>query len=174
MRCFGDRIMRPKPRSDFINKLVDICQKEFLCGSLYSPIYIDKLILGDYHARQAKAHVKMTNITSNKAKYIATHIVQEKVKSLTGNQMLLTLLDMPTGLNDLYRISRIYFKEGQNLAIVGLAGSGKHELLQLSAILNDVVILEVNVPCFGQPIKFVKAFKDSLKTVAKLNQPTVL
>jgi len=71
----------------------------------------------------------MTNITSNKAKYIATHIVQEKVKSLTGNQMLLTLLDMPTGLNDLYRISRIYFKEGQNLAIVGLAGSGKHELL---------------------------------------------
>ena len=88
--------------------------------------------------------------------------------------MLLTLLDMPTGLNDLYRISRIYFKEGQNLAIVGLAGSGKHELLQLSAILNDAVILEVNVPCFGQPIKFVKAFKDALKTVAKLNQATVL
>lgn len=25
MRCFGDRIMRPKPRSDFINKLADIC-----------------------------------------------------------------------------------------------------------------------------------------------------
>lgn len=25
MRCFGDRIMRPKPRSDFIAKLADIC-----------------------------------------------------------------------------------------------------------------------------------------------------
>lgn len=85
MRCFGDRIMRPKPRSDFINKLVDICQKEFLCGSLYSPIYIDNLILGNYHVREAKAHVKMTNITSMIAKRLASDLVQQKVKSLTGN-----------------------------------------------------------------------------------------
>ena len=63
--------------------------------------------------------------------------------------MLQTLIDSPTGINDVYRISRIFFKEGQNLAIVGLAGSGKHELLQLCSILNDTVMLELNVPCFG-------------------------
>ena len=85
-----------------------------------------------------------------------------------------TLLDMPTGINDLFRISRLFFKEQMNLAIIGLAGSGKHELLQIAAILNDVVILEPNVPCFGEPLKFVKAFKDGLMTVAKLNQPTVI
>jgi hypothetical protein len=61
-----------------------------------------------------------------------------------------------------------------NMAIIGLAGSGKHELLQLSAILNDVVILEPNVPSFGEPLLFVKAFKDALKSVAKLNQITVI
>ena len=31
MRCFGDRIMRPKARSDFTSKLADICAREFLC-----------------------------------------------------------------------------------------------------------------------------------------------
>lgn len=116
----------------------------------------------------------MTNITPPIRRKKAIESIQDAVARHTGNQILLTLLDMPTGLNDLYRISRIFFKDGQNLALVGLAGSGKHELLQLAAILNDVVILEMNVPCFGQPLKFVKAFKNALKSVAKLNQPTML
>lgn len=84
------------------------------------------------------------------------------------------MLDIPTGLNDIFKISRIYFKEGQHLAIVGLAGSGKHELMQLSGILNDVVIFELNVPCFGEPLKFVQAFKNALKSTAKLNQHCVI
>lgn len=46
--------------------------------------------------------------------------------------------------------------------------------MQLSAIVNDVVIFELNVPCFGQPLKFVTAFKNALKSTAKLNQKTVL
>lgn len=141
--------MRPKPRSDFIAKLADICQKEFLCDSFYQPPYIDQLILGNYHVRDVKAHIKMSNITGMWYRKEAIKIIQEKTSTYTGNQLLLTLLDMPTGLNDLFRISRIFFKDGQNLALVGLAGSGKHELLQLAGILNDVVILEMNVPCFG-------------------------
>ena len=46
--------------------------------------------------------------------------------------------------------------------------------MQISGILNDVIILELNVPCFGQPIKFVNAFKNALKSTAKLNQHCVL
>ena len=130
--------------------------------------------MGNYHVREAKAHVKMTNITHPFYRKEAVKKIQEKVKEYTGNPMLQTLIDSPTGINDVYRISRIFFKEGQNLAIVGLAGSGKHELLQLCSILNDTVMLELNVPCFGQPLKFVEAFKNSLKTVAKLNLPTAL
>lgn len=149
MRCFGDRIMRPNPRTTFIKKLVDICQKEFLCGSHYNEHYIDMLILGNYHVREPKAHIKMSNITREPYRSRAIDEIRGMVTKCTGNQLLLTLLDMPTGLNDLYRISRIFFKYGQNLALIGIAGSGKHELLQLSAILNDVVILEMNVSCFG-------------------------
>lgn len=46
--------------------------------------------------------------------------------------------------------------------------------MQLCGILNDIVILELNVPCFGQPLKFVQAFKNALKSTAKLNQSCVL
>ena len=81
---------------------------------------------------------------------------------------------MPTGLSDLYKISRTFFKEGQHLALVGPAGTSKHELMQLSAILNDTVILELDVPCFGQPLQFATAFKNALKSAAKLNTPVVI
>lgn len=112
MRSFGDRIMRPKARSDFISKLSDICLKEFLCDGLYTPAYIDSLILGDYHTREAKAHVKLCNITFPIRKKHAIKMIQEKVKTYTGNQLLQTLLDIPTGLNDLFKMSRMFFKEG--------------------------------------------------------------
>jgi len=174
MRCFGDRMMRPKARADFINKLSDICLKEFLCASFYNAQYIDSLVLGNYAVLEAKQHVKLCNVYGGVYRVNTVQQIQKKVQQFSGNQLLLTLLDIPTGLADLYRISRIYFKEGQHLVIVGLAGSGKHELVQLSAILNDVMVLELNVPCFGQPLKFVKAFKDALKSVAQLNQHAVL
>ena len=59
----------------------------------------------------------------------ATSMIIEKCKSLSGNQLLQSLLDSPTGLSDLYRISRILFKEKQNLTLVGLPGTGKHEYI---------------------------------------------
>lgn len=30
---------------------------------MYSPIYIDGLLMGNYHVREAKSHVKLTNIS---------------------------------------------------------------------------------------------------------------
>lgn len=71
-------------------------------------------------------------------------------------------------------MSRIFFKEGQNLAVVGFPGSSKHEFLQLCSVVNDIMLFEINVPSFGQPLKFVTAFKNTLKTVTKLNQPSAM
>lgn len=70
MRCFGDRIMRPKPRQEFVNKLVDICQKEFLTQG-YDAQYIDGLVMGNYHVREAKAHIKMVKIYDYGSKRLA-------------------------------------------------------------------------------------------------------
>ena len=91
MRCFGDRIMRPAPRTAFIKKLVDICQKEFLCNQRYQDTYIDMLVLGNYHVREAKAHVKMTNLFMNppglKGSYRASavRVIQDNTAKFTGN-----------------------------------------------------------------------------------------
>ena len=52
MRTFGDRIMRPSARIDFQTKLAEIVQKEFQCDKTYNPLYIDSLVLGNYHVRE--------------------------------------------------------------------------------------------------------------------------
>ena len=80
--------MRPKARSDFVTKLTDICQKEFLCDNKYTPTYIDGLILGNYHVKEAKAHVKLMNISDPIYKRVAVRIIQDNVKKYTGNQLL--------------------------------------------------------------------------------------
>ena len=149
MRTFGDRIMRPSARADFQAKLSEICHKEYGCDKTYSPLYIDSLVLGNYHVREPKAHVTLNNVSEPGRKWNAVKLIQEKCKLYTGNQLLHFLLDVPTGLNDLFRMSRIFFKDGQHLAVVGQAGSGKHELMQLAAILNDVAVLEFDMKCFG-------------------------
>lgn len=85
MRCFADRIMRPKARSDFTNKLADICQREFLCDSTYTSQYIDSLLMGNYHIRDSKAHVKLSNITQPLRKMRAVRDIQDKLQKHTGN-----------------------------------------------------------------------------------------
>ena len=63
MRTFGDRIMRPGFRTEFMTKLSEICQKEFLCDKSYSPSYIEGLVMGNYHIRDPKEPIKLVNIS---------------------------------------------------------------------------------------------------------------
>ena len=46
--------------------------------------------------------------------------------------------------------------------------------MQLAAILNEVVLLELDVPSFGEPLRFELAFKDAVKSVCKINSSTIL
>jgi len=63
MRTFGDRIMRPSARVVFLEKLSQVCQREFLCDKSYSPAYLEKLNLGNYHERDQLSHLKYQNVT---------------------------------------------------------------------------------------------------------------
>ena len=82
--------------------------------------------------------------------------------------MLQILLDSPTGLGDLYRVSRLLFKDSQHLCMVGQAGTSKLEFVQLMGLVNDVVVMEVDAPQFGEPLRFSYAFRQCLLSAVKL------
>jgi hypothetical protein len=44
----------------------------------------------------------------------------------------------------------------------GAASTTMHEMLQVATLLNDVIMIELNVPKFSEPIKFADAFKQAL------------
>ena len=98
--------------------------------------------------------IKLSNMTNPTLKNHAVRIIQEKCKIYTGNQLLHFIIDIPSGINDLFKMSKIFFKEGKHAILVGNAGSSKAELMQLVAILNEICLLELDVPSFGEPIKF--------------------
>lgn len=41
--------MRPTYRNEFLIKLADVAQREFLCDKSVSAQYIERLTLGNYH-----------------------------------------------------------------------------------------------------------------------------
>ena len=66
MRTFGDRIMRPKNRIEFQNKLAEIAQREFLCSKkTYNGEYVEKLILGDYEEKDPDAFLSLTKLSTD-------------------------------------------------------------------------------------------------------------
>lgn len=57
----------------------------------------------------------------------------------------------------------------QNLILIGQPGGGKYEYLQLAAIFNNALIFELNLPKFGDPLKFARVFKQTLISVVHLS-----
>ena len=93
--------------------------------------------------------------------------MMQKIAEKSNNHFLSSALDTPNGIRDVFRLSRVLFKEQQHLILAGSPSSQKHELLQISTILNDVVMMEMNVPKFNAPSKFANSFKQVLLNVIR-------
>ena len=50
-----------------------------------------------------------------------------------------------------------------------MPGVGKYEFLQLSTILNNAYMFEINAPKFNEPLLFSKTFKDTIISAVALN-----
>ena len=101
--------MRPATRLMLMEKLAFIVQKEFLCSEMYNAAYIEQLVLGDYHVKEPNSHhTYMSLPATQRAEAISE--IKKKSKKFSGNQFLPILLDVPTGLADVYRVSRILYK----------------------------------------------------------------
>jgi len=62
----------------------------------------------------------------------------------------------------------------QHLFLLGHAGGGKLEYLQLAAILNQALIFEINCTRLGDSLKFISYFKQSVLSVVGMNKKTFL
>ena len=170
MRTYGDRILMPSHRASLVNRVLDSCKQEFVAGGHITPAYIDEMLLGNYHERRQGAHLKYLYMNSE-SKQVKDEI-RLKVRKCSNNHFLESFLDAPNGLKEIFRLSRVLFKEMQHAIVVGQ--SGKHEYLQLAAILNDALILELNCEKYGQPLKFAQVFKQAVVSAVALNTLTYI
>ena len=143
-----------------------------MCPPTYTPAYLDGIILGNYHNKVPNAHVTYFSISSEKNTLEAKKAIREACKRYSGNQFLPTLLDAPTGLADLFKIARILYKPAQHLIMVGQAGTSKHELVQLAAIMTETPMLELKCAPFGEPLEFAYNLRQIILSVAKFSKGT--
>ena len=166
LRNYADRIYKPTDRMQFITKACEIFRHEFqMSETTHQPEYIDSLIMGNFHEKKSSIYIKLINNTENKAR--VKDMMMQKIAEKSNNHFLTSALDTPNGIRDVFRLSRILFKEQQHLILAGSPSSQKHELLQISTILNDVVMMEMNVPKFNSPSKFANSFKQVLLNVIR-------
>lgn len=75
----------------------------------HKPEYIDSLIIGNYHEKKKSIYVKLINNTENQAR--VKDMMMQKIAANTNNDFLKSALDTPNGIRDVFRLSRILFKE---------------------------------------------------------------
>jgi hypothetical protein len=56
-------------------------------------------------------------------------MIIQKIAQKSNNHFLVSFLDSPNGIRDVFRISRILFKEQQHLILAGSASAPKYECL---------------------------------------------
>lgn len=166
-RNYADRIYKPKDRQQFAQKAVEIFRHEFQMKDA-NVEYIDEMIIGNFHEKQSASYIKFINNTDKKER--VKDMIIQKIAEKSNNHFLSSFLDTPNGIRDVFRLSRILFKEQQHLILCGSASSSMHECLQIATILNDVVLLELNAPKYNEPSKFADAFKQALLTVVRLDE----
>ena len=81
--------------------------------------FIDRMVIGNYHEKKEGSYIRYSNQTENLDK--VKDIITQKVAAATNNNFLCSTLDAPNGVRDIFRLSRILFKDNQHLILVGPA-----------------------------------------------------
>jgi hypothetical protein len=68
------------------------------------------MILGNYHDRLPTAYVKMSPVNQDKVKGIKAEL-KKKVAAKSNNPLLESYIETPNCIKEVFRISRILFKE---------------------------------------------------------------
>jgi len=89
--------------------VLDACKQEFVSGSHLNPNYMDSMLLGNYHQRRYGSHIKYLYM-NHEIKEVRDEI-REKIRKCSNNHFLETFLDAPNGPKEIFRLSRILFKE---------------------------------------------------------------
>jgi hypothetical protein len=138
-----------------------------------TPAFVDGIILGNYHDRLPSACIKQTQVHADKFEGIKQEI-RQRVRSRSNNHLLEAFLEAPNSVKEIFKLSRILFKDLQHLIMIGPAGGGKLEYLQLAAILNDAIIFELNCARLCEAFKFIQTFKKCVISAVSLNKGTFI
>ena len=111
--------MKGPQRQLLLQKWCESFKQEFVGGATpLSPAIVDNLILGNYHERLPTAYIKFSPVTPDKIKSIKAEM-KKKLAAKSNNPLLESYMESPNCVKEVFRISRILFKEQQHLILIG-------------------------------------------------------
>ena len=108
LRNYADRIYKPADRRLFVETAVGIFETEFQMKGADAE-YLDRMVVGNYHEKQLINYIRCVNQANNLSR--VKDMIHLKLSGATNNHFLLSVLDQPNGIRDVFRLSRILFKE---------------------------------------------------------------
>lgn len=169
-RSFGDRLICEQDRKylkDLLDKkIIDV--KEFEVDQV-EIIYegVDKIIFCDFVAPGDKPYVQVTNIKqfiSNIEEKLRNYNEEYKSKAMN----LVMFLD---ACDHVARICRVIRQTGGHALLLGVGGSGRQSLARLSAYINEMECLQIEVNKNYKMPQFRENIKDILKTAGLKEKP---
>lgn len=174
---FGDRIMNPQLRNEFLTRIQEVCKHNFLVSDVTAD-KINELCYGNFHElyKQPSNFVYTKNkpedfpeiINQIKKKFKA----DLKSKNLIINSYLEVFLEIPGALRQIYKIARLIKAKNSHICLIGPPGAGTREYLQLACLISSTnnqtaILFEPNVRYSVDVIKFRNDFRKAMVLAVK-------
>lgn len=169
---FGDRIQSPSIRTDFHNKIQEVCKHNFLIPDITAD-KIGNLSYGNFHdLHKIPSKFVYSKNKPEEFKEIVAKIKKKfksemKGKKAPRNNYLEAFLDIPGSVRFIYKIARLIESSNSHILLIAPPGTGGREYLQLACLVNstntnDCILYEPNVRISNDVVEFRSCFRKSM------------
>ena len=172
---FGDKIMFPSVKNEFMLKVQEVWKHNFLIPNI-SPPLIKSLVYGNFHELQKQpSSFVYKKYSSEEFKSMAKELSKGlKLDSEKSWGYLQAYLESPGVLRHVYKISRLLVTKNSHIILVGPPRACGREILQLATLIYpDTFLYEPEVKISDDIIGFKESFRSAMIQAVKTDKDIV-
>lgn len=172
---FGERIMFPSIKNEFLLKVQEVCKHNFLIPNV-TPNKIRSIAYGNFHElhKQPSSFV-YSKYNSSEFKSIASQLTRRlKLDSENAKGYLQAYIESPGVLSIVYKIARLLLVKNSHICLVGPPRMHAREYLQLACLVYpDTDLFEPEVKPNNDIVAFKNSFKSAILKTVRQNKDMV-
>ena len=172
---FGDTMMFPSARNEFLTKIQEVWKHNFLIQSV-TPEKEKTIAYGNFHDLQKPgAKFIYSKQTTEDFKGIVSQLITKlKLDSEKSTNYLRAYLESPGFIRLVYKISRLFVVRNSHILLIGPPRASARELIQLAwLVYPSTILFEPEVRIMHDVVAFRNSFKSAMIITVRQDRDVV-